>query len=409
MAQFTLSGEYIMENSRFCQICSDFLIRPDEPYTRYNYKSSHATYEREDVTMGVSSGCHICTFFEKSPEIKAEHYPLVARLRGGNYNRICDTRDITITSKTISDDFLLRFFLKSPDTFCQQPKITVQNPDHRSWSSLPISRIMSASTQDKESFKLIDKWVETCLHEHKLCQTSPNVARLPTRLIDISDNKPRLITTESSGLSVDDIRYATLSHRWNSSPFSKLISSNICQWHIAMELPELAPLFRDTIHAAKRLGLDYLWIDALCIIQSDEEDWNKEAAMMTRVYKGAYLNIGSLSSARQHRDLSKDGLFELREPFLFSPFSIELVRKDYEEEYFAYETSVVPEITWEPLLRRGWVFQERLLSPRTVYFGTQVTWECSHLSACEVFPEGTPGSTGLQDTYWSNREPGRLG
>lgn len=44
-----------------------------------------------------------------------------------------------------------------------------------------------------------------------------------------------------------------------------------------------------------------------------------------------------------------------------------------------------------PLNRRGWVCQERLLSPRTLHFGTdQLYWECRAQTCCEFYPTGLP-------------------
>ncbi|KAI4937802.1 hypothetical protein J4E85_000238 [Alternaria conjuncta] len=47
-------------------------------------------------------------------------------------------------------------------------------------------------------------------------------------------------------------------------------------------------------------------------------------------------------------------------------------------------------MTARVLLRRGWVLQERLLSPRSIYYGEKLHWECSELHACETFPHGGP-------------------
>jgi hypothetical protein len=41
-----------------------------------------------------------------------------------------------------------------------------------------------------------------------------------------------------------------------------------------------------------------------------------------------------------------------------------------------------------PLSKRGWIYQERMLSKRAVYFGRQIHWECASLSAKEAFPSG---------------------
>lgn len=44
-----------------------------------------------------------------------------------------------------------------------------------------------------------------------------------------------------------------------------------------------------------------------------------------------------------------------------------------------------------PLNKRGWVMQERWLSPRVLHYGRdQILWECSELEACEKYPAGLP-------------------
>lgn len=46
-----------------------------------------------------------------------------------------------------------------------------------------------------------------------------------------------------------------------------------------------------------------------------------------------------------------------------------------------------------PLLTRGWMYQERLLSPRILHFGVQeLVWECTEEYACEC-------------QYWPSNEP----
>ncbi|KAJ8106927.1 hypothetical protein OPT61_g9217 [Boeremia exigua] len=42
-----------------------------------------------------------------------------------------------------------------------------------------------------------------------------------------------------------------------------------------------------------KLGVDYVWIDALCIVQDDQVEWAEEAAKMAEVYSGAYVVIAA--------------------------------------------------------------------------------------------------------------------
>jgi hypothetical protein len=58
---------------------------------------------------------------------------------------------------------------------------------------------------------------------------------------------------------------------------------------------------------ARRLGVTYLWIDALCIIQEDEDDWQRESRQMASIYGSSYLTI----SATRARDV-EGGYFASR-------------------------------------------------------------------------------------------------
>ncbi|KAF2028286.1 hypothetical protein EK21DRAFT_70194, partial [Setomelanomma holmii] len=63
--------------------------------------------------------------------------------------------------------------------------------------------------------------------------------------------------------------------------------------------------------------------------------------------------------------------------------------------------------TFSSLFSRGWVLQERLLSPRSVYFGEIMTWECPEMIANEVFPGGIPFARG-HFPIWGTEKPFRL-
>ena len=57
---------------------------------------------------------------------------------------------------------------------------------------------------------------------------------------------------------------------------------------------------------------------------------------------------------------------------------------------YGYSGKMHDQLNYELLMKRGWVLQERLLSPRSIYFGSQLSWECTEVLANELFPEGMP-------------------
>lgn len=138
------------------------------------------------------------------------------------------------------------------------------------------------------------------------------------------------------------------------------------------------------------LGLRYLWIDSLCIIQDSVEDWANESSAMSKVYSNGDCNIAATSSQD-----GIEGLFQSRNPLAIRPTKIPLSRRIRKlgERYWAVNAQVwQSNVENAPLNLRGWVCQERLLSPRTLHFGRdQLYWECRTQTSCEFYPTGLPG------------------
>lgn len=141
---------------------------------------------------------------------------------------------------------------------------------------------------------------------------------------------------------------------------------------------------------ARRLGLGYIWIDSLCIIQDSPEDWEKESATMAKVYSKSYLNIAAARAAD-----GTQGCFTPRDPHLVRPLQVFLGWGPDPGRYYAIKWLYwCSNVTHTPLNARAWVFQEQYLAPRNVYFGeTQLYWECFGCLASETFPGGLPPGT----------------
>lgn len=162
-----------------------------------------------------------------------------------------------------------------------------------------------------------------------------------------------------------------------------------------------------------RLDLDiqYIWIDSLCIVQGDSDDWLRESALMEKVYRNSFLNISATSA-----ETSDDGLYTERNPQrlwqdvisldingLQKVTSNGLQDQSYLDPSYTGPIQWANEIscllmdvtTWEtlvnqaPVNRRGWVIQERLLAPRVLHFcHGRIAWECAEFDDIEGhFPD----------------------
>lgn len=183
----------------------------------------------------------------------------------------------------------------------------------------------------------------------------------------------------------------TLSHCWGERDGPrppKLTNANVDLMRNRIPIEALPRTFNNAIQIARSLGMSYLWIDSLCIIQDSIEDWRRESRLMDKVYKYSACNIMAEASINCDgglffgRDPQRLGIFTLdeKQTTSLSHRSTVCFTQDYVNAKSDKEEG-------SPLYTRGWVCQERWLAPRQISFhSNQVFWECTKLKACEAFP-----------------------
>jgi hypothetical protein len=193
-----------------------------------------------------------------------------------------------------------------------------------------------------------------------------------------------------------DEEYLTLSHCWGGAEgVLKLTTATIPDFTKAIDIAALPKTFRHAIDATRRLGIRYLWIDSLCIIQDSSADWEAESARMHEVYSNATCNLAAHSGKNSH-----GGLFFRRRPE-YSVFQrpFHMYHKLATESSFTSTQLVngwwhLSKFDDSPLLTRGWVMQERYLARRTLYFAdNEIYWECRSQMASEARPHDCAGAT----------------
>ena len=156
-------------------------------------------------------------------------------------------------------------------------------------------REVSTSTKSDDSLACALQWFNNCVNTHSCCSKSAWTKDfLPTRLIDLTPPKqstqPRLC--DSSEL-LSSVKYATLSHCWGNLPIVRLTNTSLASMMEGLPMSELSETFKDAMFITSRLGVRYLWIDSLCIIQDSVRDWQQESALMGSVYSNAICNIAA--------------------------------------------------------------------------------------------------------------------
>lgn len=279
------------------------------------------------------------------------------------------------------------------------------NPASGHRSTHPIS----PSTDDPKVLDLAKSWLRECVNEHPICNSGlPNRKRFyPTRLIDLSpfgrdsgaanDNIVRLVSSKEKkeGHQAFHGHYVTLSHCWGKNPdlSHRLVKDKLVELQDAILVDKLPLTFQHAIQLARCLDpeIRWIWIDAMCIIQDDPEDWLTEAAAMQDVYAEAFCNISATASQD-----SSQGMYRSRdvrkEWFSNVTFDIGGLSEEKKKKCYLLDLSFWNKYVQEaPVNRRSWVLQERLLSRRVLHMcEDQIAFECRSLDRAECRPDGLP-------------------
>ena len=227
------------------------------------------------------------------------------------------------------------------------------------------------NTGSPEISQMIKGWIEDCIcHHSKYCAIHrARTSRLPARLLHIQNSGGTFHVNLCLPSEIGLYAYATLSHVWGSGSPIKLLRNNVLEFKQGIPFMRLPPTFADALQLTAALGLSYLWIDSLCIIQDDLLDWEAESTAMSDIYRGSIINIAASASVD-----CKGGLFRQRNLLSVTPCTIQMEDCNYALACGNIRTGPVAR---EPLSRRAWAVQERLLAPRTVQFtANSVYLEC---------------------------------
>ena len=254
--------------------------------------------------------------------------------------------------------------------------------------NLLSSRIVNSRADSERSFEVIHRWLARCLVEHTKCAKwdSQYTGRsLPTRVLNVGTDESQDSISLYEPEDQDSEKYLALSHCWGKSLIITTTKKELNNRLRSIPLSDLPNTFRDAVKITRRLNIKYLWIDALCIIQDDYEDWRREAAQMHRVYSQALVTIAATASSD-----GNGGCFGARTArhaklvrLAWDPHASELSnRPGWPAE--PLNMFVVPqfrsfeeELQDSPLARRAWTFQERALAARMLHYGSGLTfWEC---------------------------------
>jgi Heterokaryon incompatibility protein (HET) len=186
------------------------------------------------------------------------------------------------------------------------------------------------------------------------------------------------------------IPYVALSHCWGTKPLLRTLKETLSSMKRNIEWSSLPKSFQDVAKVTRGLGLRYLWIDSLCILQNDLADWMTEAAGMGSIYVGSHVTmaatsaLGSTAGFLSQRQEPYELVETARDGSVFSVYVRRYLSEDDHRWMLLPSGGPINGKEVHPLLERGWCFQERMLATRILHYPTrEAILECSSGYSCE--------------------------
>lgn len=252
-------------------------------------------------------------------------------------------------------------------------------------SSWPLVGVRRHVGQRRTTYAtIVASWLKDCRETHADCPKNGESA-LPTRVLDVGQH------------DTDNIRliqaagrwgYVALSHCWGGGIAIRTTRDTLAARQRGISLEHLPKSFQDAVTVTRGLGLRYLWIDALCIIQDDLDDWARESSTMATVYRNAFFVLGAdMSPDSEGGFLHRTDLHERGYDEPGTPIAV------IENEDLTIYARRGPghgnlcrifKGSDEPLFKRVWTLQEQLLASKMVHFaGKEMVWQCLSAVRCE--------------------------
>ncbi|KAK5692554.1 hypothetical protein LTR97_010865 [Elasticomyces elasticus] len=135
---------------------------------------------------------------------------------------------------------------------------------------------------------------------------------------------------------------------------------------------DLSKVFQNAITVCRRLGIDYLWIDSLCIIQGDHQDWELEAPKMCDYYEHAWFTLSAASSSHGQIPFLTNREDKWSPHEFIGDTGVHFLARRH-----AGSSSTQFIENFDPVAARGWCWQEVVLSTRVLHYTqSQFVREC---------------------------------
>jgi hypothetical protein len=226
--------------------------------------------------------------------------------------------------------------------------------------------------------------------------SEPSSCNHPSRLVDLMPHGYDSIDARLVHVADHCGLYAALSYCWGPDSAKDYMLTKAALPTFSLNIPCIAlpRTIQEAFRITRRLGVRYIWIDALCIIQDDEKDWQREAAKMGPIYSNAIFTIaanastsatgGCFNGSSWTRDQLLDNVITLDGLLTDGRRSRLYVLRPMEHMEIIKFPQIKDTIDGGTLNSRGWTYQERFLSSRILHYSEgQLFWECRHACRAE--------------------------
>ncbi len=243
----------------------------------------------------------------------------------------------------------------------------VPSPMSTVWNDFP------ASLETKVT-KIRD-WLRICESSHPHCGSRWR-CELPRRLVDLGvDTFGAFKLVSIVSLKSDEIKYTSSSYCWGALSSLKTTKDTVDAYHKELPRSKLPKTYLDAVLLTKELGLRYIWIDALCIIQDNRDDWAMESAKMSDIYHRSTLSVAANDSRSSSGGVFIQSSSSLSERSIYARAFLRSMHPKNGKYTLIH---VIPEQTIRSALNeRAWTLQESILSPRSVgVTNSELRWSC---------------------------------
>ncbi|KAG2341855.1 HET-domain-containing protein, partial [Suillus weaverae] len=355
----------LRNGSLVCDYCSSTVFTFESFQVAWTAKDSsdpkagfsYTTQTWQEIDDGENKGCNWC-------DILWGEIPVWYQHRKKNESPPPEeTFKITVRfeKRNSEDDIVLKVMVEDD----WPPRYQVQcDPDETAAAFVP-GRKLVWEVASPRAFKLALDCLAQCTLRHDC--PKPQETSLPTRVIDCSDpERPKLVLTEGvQGF------YAALSYVWGEPQPHSVCTTKLSTYLESIDILLLPKTIRDAIVCTYNLNLRYLWADTLCILQDSDEDKQRQIPQMCDIYRCAYVTIIAASSQKVSEGFlhNRKRPVETLLPFWCPDGMLSTIS--------VHESGGSAKPSKEPVNRRAWCFQERLLSPRTlVYASHTLQYQC---------------------------------